>query len=137
MSQDMAMRRTRASFVYLVSYLSVGGFALLVAPDRALRLLGATLSYPSEFVRFAAAFMVALAIAVTQIARHRLEVLYPTTVLVRVPIVATLLAVYFDSRDRVFLVLTMIVGFGMLLTTAGLLSDGRAREASTLEGRSG
>jgi hypothetical protein len=34
---------------------------------------------------------------------------------------------YGESRDPLFLVLSAIVGLGMLLTTAGLLTDRRAR----------
>src|SRR5215813_8137843 len=124
------MRWTRLSFLYLISYLTAGGVALLLAPQYALRLLGATATYPAELARFIGAFMLSLAIIVGQIARHRIEVLYATTLLVRAVLLATIVALYFESHDRLFLVLAAIVGFGMLLTTAGLLSDKRWRPAS-------
>jgi len=56
------MRWTRLSFFYLIGYLSLGGLGLLFAPDLALRLLGATTTYPPVLARFVGAFMVALAI---------------------------------------------------------------------------
>ncbi len=120
------MRWTRLSFFYLVGYLSLGGVGLLVAPELALRLLGATGSYPPVLARFLGAFMIGLGIIVGQIVRHRVEVLYPTTLIVRVVLLGTIVGLYVESRDRLFLVLTGIVGLGMLLTTAGLLTDRRA-----------
>jgi uncharacterized protein YjeT (DUF2065 family) len=120
------MHWTRLSFVYLMSYLILGGVGLLVAPEFALRLLGATASYPPVLVRFLGAFMVALGIVIVQIARHRVEELYPTTLMVRVVLLATIVWLYFESRDPLFLVLAGIVALGMLLTTAGFLTDRRA-----------
>ncbi len=117
---------TRLTFFYLIGYLSLGGIGLLFAPELALRLLGATGSYPPVLARFCGAFMVALGILVAQIVRHRLEVLYPTTLMVRVVLVGTMVELYLESRDPLFLVFTGIVGLGMLLTTAGFLTDRRA-----------
>ena len=111
----------------VIGYLSLGGVGLLFAPEITLRLLGATTTYPPVLARFVGAFMVALAIVIAQIVRHRIEVLYPTTLLIRLVLIGTIVALYVESGDPLFLVLTAIVGLGMLLTTAGLLSDRRAR----------
>lgn len=119
------MRWTRLSFFYLMSYLSGGGLGLLVAPDLALRLLGATASYPAALARLLGAFMVALALLVAQIVRYRVEVLYPTTLMVRVVLLGTLVGLYFASRDPLFLVLSGIVALGMLFTTTGFVADRR------------
>ena len=121
------MRWTRLTFFYVIGYLSLGGVGLVFAPEIALRLLGATTTYPPVLARFVGAFMVALAIVIAQIVRHRIEVLYPTTLLIRLVLIGTIVALYVESGDRLFLVLTAIVGLGMVLTTAGLLSDRRAR----------
>ena len=121
------MRWTRLTFFYVIGYLSLGGVGLLFAPEITLRLFGATTTYPPVLARFVGAFMVALAIVIAQIVRHRIEVLYPTTLLIRLVLIGTIVALYVESGDRLFLVLTAIVGLGMLLTTAGLLSDRRAR----------
>ena len=120
------MRWTRLSFFYLVGYLTAGGLGLLFAPELALQLLGATGSYPAVLVRFTGSLLLALGILVAQIVRYRVEVLYPTTLIVRVVLVATMVALYVTSRDPLFLVLTGIVGLGMMLTTTGLLADRRA-----------
>jgi len=120
------MRWTRLSFFYLVGYLTFGGLGLVFAPAFALHLLGAPGSYPPVLVRFMGALLLALGILVSQIVRHRVEVLYPATLVVRVVLVGTMVPLYVASRDPLFLVLTAIVGLGMVLTATGLLADRRA-----------
>lgn len=120
------MRWTRLSFFYLTGYLSLGGLGLLFTPTLALRVLGATGSYPPALVRLLGALLLALGMLVAQIVRHRVEALYATTLIVRVVLAATLVAAYLASRDPLFLVLTGIVGLGMILTATGFLADRRA-----------
>jgi hypothetical protein len=120
------MRRSRLSFLYLTGYLAGGGLALLAAPATALRLLLARDSYSPLLARFVGAFMLAFAVVVVQIMRHRVERMYPTVLAARVVLLGTLVWLYADSRDPLFLVLTGIVGFGMLLTGVGLLADRRS-----------
>ncbi len=68
-----------------------------------------------------------------QIFRHRVEALYATTVLVRLVILAVLLALYAYSRDPLFLSLFAIVGLGVVLTgTSYLLDRRRSSLASVL-----
>ena len=117
------MRWTRLSFYYLIGYLTFGGLGLLASPKLALGLFGATGDYRPELARLSGALLLGLGILVTQIVRHRVEVLYPTTLVVRVVIVSVLVGLYLTSHDPLFLVLTGIVGLGMLLTGAGLLTD--------------
>ena len=119
------MRWTRLSFFYLMSYLGVGGIGLLVAPDLATRLLGSTGTYPRVVLRLVGGFMVALSLVIIGIVRDRVEVLYPVTLLVRVVLLTTLLWVFVDSRDPMFLSLAGIVALGMMLTAVGLVPDRR------------
>lgn len=128
------MRWTRLSFFYLMAYTGLGGLGLLVAPDVALRLLASTANYPPLLARFVGAFMIALSILVIQIVRHRVEVLYSTTLLVRVVLLGTTLWLYLESRDLLFLSIGGIVGLGMLFTTLGLIADREAR-ATGVKGR--
>src|SRR5262245_23171437 len=119
------MRWTRLSFVYLASYLTVGGIGLLADPALALRLLGAEATYPAVLARMMGGLMLALGIIVIDITRKRIEPLYRTTLVVRLILVAVMAGLYAGSRDRLFLVLIGIVGLGMLLTLAGIVSDRR------------
>lgn len=63
---------------------------------------------------------------VVQIIRHRLEMLYLTTLFVRAFIVLSLSGLYVYSRDPLFLVLIALVGLGMILTGTSYLFDRRA-----------
>ncbi|HVH11015.1 MAG TPA: hypothetical protein VM736_14560 [Gemmatimonadales bacterium] len=69
------MRWTRVSFFYLVGYLTLGGLGLVFAPALGLQLLSATGSYPPVLARLLGALLLALGILVSQIVRHRVEVL--------------------------------------------------------------
>ena len=89
----------------------------LTAPELALRLLGATGSYPSSLSRLIGALLLALGMLIWQIVRHRVEPLYRFTLVVRTVLVATMVGLYLTSRDPLFLVLAGIVGLGMVLTT--------------------
>lgn len=120
------MSWARVSMFYLMTYLALGGLGLLVDPPLALRLLGATGDYPPALMRLFGGFMLALAIIVIQIVRLRVAVLHPTTLLVRVVLLGTIVWTYTSTRDPLFLVLSGIVGLGMLLTASGLLADSRA-----------
>ena len=117
------MSWTRLSFFYLISYLGIGGIGLVAAPEFSIRLLGSTGTYPTELWRLIGGFMIALSLVVIGIFRHRVEVLYPTTLMVRIVLLATILWTFFDLRDPLFLSLAGIVALGMILTTLGILAD--------------
>src|SRR2546427_181882 len=105
---------TRLSFYYLMSYLGFGGIALLAAPEPAIKLLGSTGTYPAATLQMIGGFMVALSIIIINIVRYRVEVLYPITLLARVVLLATFLWIFFDTHDPLFLVLSGVVGLGMI-----------------------
>jgi len=117
------MRWTRLSFLYLVGYLWLGGLGLLAAPGLAIRLLGSGEAYPPVLLRLVGGLMLALGIVVADIARKRIEPLYPTTLIVRTVLLTTILWLFIASRDVLFLSLAGIVAFGMLLTGLGLVAD--------------
>lgn len=120
------MNRTRLSLYYLATYLGVTGAALLFAPQDALGWLLATGQYENAFVRFVGAFMVALAVLVLQIIRHRLVVLYTTTLGVRMFFLIAIAGLYLESRDRLFLVVFTVVAVGVLLTLGCYVSERQA-----------
>jgi uncharacterized membrane protein YoaK (UPF0700 family) len=116
-------RRARLSLYYPATYLSLTGIAFLLAPQPALHALWSTGHYESAFVRFTGAFMIALACLVGQMIRHRLDVLYPTTVAVRVFFLIVIAALYGETRDRLFIAIFVVVALGVVLTTVALLMD--------------
>ena len=87
------------------------------------KLLLATGRYDDVFVRFVGAFMVALATLVVQIIRHRVEVLYSTTLGVRVFFLVVIGSLFCETRDPLFIMIFSVVALGVVLTGASYLSE--------------
>jgi hypothetical protein len=104
----------RLTFVYLASYLLVGGLGLLLAPALTLRLLLSNGDYGDVMPRLVGVFMVALGGAVLEFVRARDYRYYRYTIVARIFIVVALTALYFKARDPLFLVLDAIVLAGLL-----------------------
>jgi uncharacterized protein YjeT (DUF2065 family) len=119
------MRRTRLSFFYLAAYLLGAGVALAFAPSLALKLLFSNGNYGDVMPRLLGVILLALGVIVVQIIRHRVEALYLTTLGVRVIIVVGLVALFIDSKDPLFISLTVVVGIGMILSGTSYLIDRR------------
>ncbi len=124
------VRRTRLSFYYLAAYLLTAGIALVFAPSLALRLLFANGHYGDVMPRLLGVVLFALGIVIVQIIRHRLEVLYTTTLVLRTFIVVVLASLLVYSRDPLFISLLVVVGFGMVLTATSYLIDRRSSAAA-------
>jgi hypothetical protein len=119
------MRRTHLSLYYLAGYLVVAGVALIATGQLAMRLLLSNGEYGDALPRLLGVVLLALGILIAQIIRHRLEVLYSTTLVVRGLILTVLAGLFVATRDPFFLVLIAIVGLGVLLTGASYLLDRR------------
>jgi hypothetical protein len=120
------MHRTRLSLFYLASYLTFAGLALLLVPTFALKLLLSNGDYGEVFPRLAGMLLLGLAVLVTQIIRHRLEVLYPTTLVVRLFFLVVLSYLFLSSSDPFFLVVFGIVLLGVVFTGYSYLTERRA-----------
>lgn len=117
------MNRTRLSLYYLAAYLTFAGLALLLVPTFALKLLLSNGDYGDVFPRLAGMLLVGLAILITQIIRHRVEVLYPTTLVVRLFFLVVFAYLYLTSSDPFFLVVFGIVALGVILTGYSYLTE--------------
>ena len=124
------MRRTNLSLYYLAGYLIPAGTLLLLVPGFATRLLLSNRTYDDAPFRLAGILLIWLGILVTQIIRHRLEVLYPTTIAIRLLISATLIGLYVETSDPFFLVVLTVVVIGIVLTGASYLLDRRREIAA-------
>ena len=121
------MKLTRLSLYYLAGYLLFAGVALMLVPAFALSLLLSNGQYGDVLPRLLGVVLFALGVFVAQVIRHRLTVLYPTTLAVRAVFLVVLAALYVKSSDPFFVVLLGIVGLGFLMTgTAYLRERGRA-----------
>ncbi|KRT75766.1 MAG: hypothetical protein XU14_C0099G0004 [Armatimonadetes bacterium CSP1-3] len=119
------MKRTHLSLYYLFAYLIVAGVALILAPQLALKLLLSNGNYGDVFPRLLGVVLLALGILILQIVRHRVEVLYPWTLVVRAMILVVLLGLYVYARDPFFLVLMGVVALGVVLTGISYFRDRR------------
>jgi len=115
------------SLYYLGTYLPIAGLALLFVPSFATKLLLSNRTYDEEFMRLAGALLLAVGILVIQIIRYRVEVLYSTTLAIRLGLIVVLLWLYALSSDTFFLVIFVVVGFGVVLTGISYYLDRRDR----------
>jgi hypothetical protein len=104
----------RLTFIYLASYLLVGGLGLLIMPELTLWLLLSNGSYGDVMPRLVGVFMVALGGVVLQFVRARDYRYYGYAIIARIFIVVALTVLYFKARDPLFLVLDAIVLVGLL-----------------------
>ena len=125
----------RLSFVYLASYLLVGGFGLLVVPELTLRLLLSNGSYGDVMPRLVGVFMLALGGVILQFVLARDYRYYRYAIIARMFIVVALTALYFKARDPLFLVLDVIVLVGLLPSIyVAMLIPRRATPAARRDG---
>jgi hypothetical protein len=107
-------RLQRLTFIYLTTYLLVGGFGFLVVPELTLRLLLSNGSYGDLMPRLVGVFMIALGGAVLEFVRAGDYRYYRYAITARIFIVVALTALYFKASDPLFLVLDAIVLVGLL-----------------------
>lgn len=118
-------RRARLSFFYLAGYLIPTGLGLLLAPDLVFKLTFSNGHYGDVMPRMAGTVALGLGIIVVQFIRHRIEVLYPTAIGVRVMFIAIFTVLYFRSGDPFFLVVNGVIAVGLVWTAIGYLLDRR------------
>ena len=123
----------RLTFIYLASYLIVGGLGFLVVP-LTLRLLLSNGSYGDVMPRLVGVFMLALGGAVLQFVRARDYQYYRYAIIARVFIVTALTALYFKTRDPLFLVLDALVLVGLLPTIYVAVQMARTATGSSSQG---
>ncbi|MBI3752030.1 MAG: hypothetical protein HY263_10315 [Chloroflexi bacterium] len=120
------MRRTNLSLYYLAGYLLPAGALLLFVPEWATKLLLSDRTYDYAPFRLAGVLLIVIGILIVQIIRHRLEMLYTTTLVARALISATLLWLFLSTGDPFFAVILVVVLIGVALTGTSYLLDRRA-----------
>jgi hypothetical protein len=122
----------RLTFIYLASYLLVGGLGLLIVPELTLWLLLSNGSYGDVMPRLVGVFMVALGGVVLQFVRARDYRYYGYTIIARIFIVVALTVLYFKAGDPLFLVLDAIVLVGLLpsIYVAALMTRAATRTST-------
>lgn len=119
------MTLKRASLFYLVGYLVPTGIMLIAAPDLVFRLFFSTSdgAYGDVIPRMAGALVLALGIIVINIIVRRVDAMFPALIIARVMLVSVWLALFAYTHDPFFVVVAGVVGFGLLLTVAGIVRE--------------
>ena len=120
------MKRTNLSLYYLAGYLIPAGLLLLFVPEWATKLLLSNADY-GNYAPFhlAGVLLLVIGILIAQIIRHKLEMLYSTTLVARALISATLLWLYLSTGDPFFGVILVIVLIGVGITGTSYYLDRR------------
>jgi uncharacterized protein YjeT (DUF2065 family) len=122
--------RTNLSLYYLAGYLLPAGALLLFVPEWATKLLLSNHTYDYAPFRLVGVLLFVIGILIVQIIRHRLEMLYTTTLLARALISATLVWLFISTGDPFFAVILVVVLIGVALTGASYLLDRRSESAA-------
>lgn len=117
---------TRISLYYLFTYLTLTGQSLMFFPVATLRLLQSNATNGHDMARFAGVLMLAIGLVVSQIIRHKLEVLYPATVAIRLVIWVYVAWLYQHSGNPFFTAVLVVLGLGILLTGSAYVTEARA-----------
>ena len=124
------MKRTNLSLYYLAGYLLPAGVLLVFVPEFATKLLLSNTTYDYAPFRLAGVLLFVIGIIIVQIIRHRLTMLYTTTLLARALISVTLLWLYALTSDPFFLVILVVVLIGVALTGLSYYLDRRSESVS-------
>jgi uncharacterized membrane protein YoaK (UPF0700 family) len=98
----------------------------MFAPEWATKLLLSNHTYDYAPFRLVGVLLFVIGILIVQIIRHRLEMLYTTTLLARALISATLAWLFISTGDPFFAVILIVVLIGVALTGASYLLDRRS-----------
>jgi uncharacterized protein YjeT (DUF2065 family) len=121
------VRRTNLSLYYLAGYLVPAGLFLLFIPEFATKLLLSNRTYDYAPFHLAGVLLLVIGILIIQIIRHKLEMLYSTTLVARALISSTLLWLFLTTGDPFFAVILVIVLVGVAITGASYVLDRRDR----------
>ena len=121
------MKLTWLSLFYETGYLLGGGVFLLAAPDMAFKLLFSNNSYGDVLPRLLGTVLLSIGVIFVQIVRMHIEELYTTTIVVRAPLIAVNLWLFYYSGNPLFLTLFVIVTSGVVLTATGYVLDQRSK----------
>ena len=122
------MRRTNLSLYYLAGYLIPAGLLLLFVPEFATKLLLSNRTYDYAPFHLAGVLLLVIGILIAQIIRHKLEMLYSTTLVARALISATLLWLFLNTGDPFFAAILVIVLIGVGLTGVSYWLDRRGAD---------
>jgi uncharacterized protein YjeT (DUF2065 family) len=122
-NQAFATRRVRLCIWYVAGYLVLSGLALALAPRGALAAMLSNTDYGDVMPRWVGMLSVAMGTLVGQIVRLRIAMLYPLSFFMPAAMLVGFLGMYLQSGDPLFLVVSAVVGVGVLATGTSMLVE--------------
>ena len=121
--QASATKRIRVCIWYVAGYLILSGLALLLAPRGALEAMLSNTDYGSIMPRWVGMLSVAMGTLVGQIVRLRIAALYPLSFFMPAAMLVGFVGLYLQSANPLFLVVSAVVGTGVLATGMTMLLE--------------
>jgi hypothetical protein len=121
--QALATGRIRLCIWYVAGYLILSGLALLLAPRGALAAMLSNTDYGNIMPRWVGMLSVAMGTLVGQIVRLRIAALYPLSFFMPAAMLAGFVGLYLQSANPLFLVVSAVVGIGVLATGMSMLLE--------------
>ena len=113
------MKIKKIAWIYLISYLAVGGIGFALFPHETQQLFLSNVDYGDIMPRLVGAFMCLLSFLIFHMYRHRDWKYYPVTIMARIPVVIFISYLYYLSCNPMFLLINGIVMLGLGLTIWG------------------
>src|ERR1044071_6393279 len=117
--------RVRTTLYYPAFYLTGAALGMMLWPRLLLRMMLATGDYDLAFVRMCGLFVFGLAVFVILTIRHRLAVLYPAIIGVRVVFCTGYVILYAQTHDPFFMTTLAMVGAGLVASSIAHTLDRR------------
>jgi len=117
------MKLKNIAWIYLISYLGVGGVGFALFPIETQKLFLSNVDYGDIMPRLVGAFMCLLSFLIYHMYKNRDWKYYPITIIARIPVVLFIFYLYFISDNPMFLMINGIVILGLLMTILGYFLD--------------
>ena len=124
------LRRTRASLFYLVAYLFPLAAGLLISPTDTFHLIGSRAEHATTAWRLFGGLLLVLAMVVVRLIRKRQSAAYINTAIGRLAFVVLFSYLVGKTGNPAYLVILVVLGFGVAWTLAGLALDVREELAA-------
>ena len=124
------MKLKRIAWIYLVSYLGIGGIGFAFFPTETQKLFYSNADYGEIMPRLVGVFMCLLSYLIYNFYKNRDWKYYIITIYARIPVVLFIFYIYYISSDPMFLIIDGIVILGLILTITGHVSERSSKETS-------
>jgi len=118
----MPVERLRVTLYYPATYLTGSALGMVVTPHLLLRMMLSSVDYDAAIVRMCGLFVLGLAGFVILTIRHRLAVLYPFIIGVRVVFCIGYVVLYAQTGNPFFLTTLGVVGAGVIASSIARVS---------------